>query len=251
MQKYAVTLRPPFGMCVKHGAPEGGTSGPYCLVAALNSTTSSAGTRPRSLTSMPCALAHPRNLGAVHSAARPSASAPCWPTRTASRPPRRIHLARQRIPQRLGMLGVQVDISWPVRRVCVLIGGCRVARCRAGLPPEGTGSSRTAAPCRCRCRTPGPGTAARQSPLPSVPAFSPGRPARPALACEQGPPGEPGGCGRNWPACSKHSERPLRYPVPGVRLTRGLNRDHRERTSRAVPPPISRRYGAARSGIGG
>src|SRR5207247_9924084 len=34
--------------------------GRYCPVAALNLTTSSAGTRPRSLTSMPWALAHSR-----------------------------------------------------------------------------------------------------------------------------------------------------------------------------------------------
>jgi hypothetical protein len=33
---------------------------PYWLVAALNLATSSAGTRPRSVTSMPCALAHSR-----------------------------------------------------------------------------------------------------------------------------------------------------------------------------------------------
>ena len=33
---------------------------PYFPVAALNLTTSSAGTRPRSLTSMPCVLAHSR-----------------------------------------------------------------------------------------------------------------------------------------------------------------------------------------------
>ena len=32
----------------------------YGVVAALNLTTSSAGTRPRSFTSMPCALAHSR-----------------------------------------------------------------------------------------------------------------------------------------------------------------------------------------------
>jgi hypothetical protein len=35
-------------------------AGSYCPVAAWNLTTSSAGTRPRSLTSMPCALAHSR-----------------------------------------------------------------------------------------------------------------------------------------------------------------------------------------------
>ena len=32
----------------------------YRVIAALNLTTSSAGTRPRSFTSMPCALAHSR-----------------------------------------------------------------------------------------------------------------------------------------------------------------------------------------------
>src|SRR5579871_3366402 len=37
-----------------------GGSGIYCAVAALNLTTSSAGTRPRSFTSMPWALAHSR-----------------------------------------------------------------------------------------------------------------------------------------------------------------------------------------------
>jgi hypothetical protein len=39
---------------------DGGYSGSYCPVAALNLTTSSAGTRPRSFTSMPWALAHSR-----------------------------------------------------------------------------------------------------------------------------------------------------------------------------------------------
>jgi hypothetical protein len=34
--------------------------GPYCLVAALNRATSSLGTRPRSFTSIPWALAHSR-----------------------------------------------------------------------------------------------------------------------------------------------------------------------------------------------
>jgi hypothetical protein len=45
------------GSCTRR---DSGYSGSYCAVAALNLTTSSAGTRPRSLTSMPWALAHSR-----------------------------------------------------------------------------------------------------------------------------------------------------------------------------------------------
>jgi hypothetical protein len=78
-------------------------------VAALNLATSSAGTRPRSFTSMPCALTH-ADLSVVYSARRCPASAPSWPPRTAPRPPRRTHIARQRIPQCLSVLGVQVDL---------------------------------------------------------------------------------------------------------------------------------------------
>ena len=50
------------------------------------------------------------DLGAVHPARRCPAPAPGWPPRTAPGPPGRMHIARQRIPQRLGMLGVQVDL---------------------------------------------------------------------------------------------------------------------------------------------
>jgi hypothetical protein len=55
------TRRTLIGMCVRHSSPgDRERPGPYCPVAALNLATSSAGTRPRSLTAMPCALAHSR-----------------------------------------------------------------------------------------------------------------------------------------------------------------------------------------------
>ena len=50
------------------------------------------------------------DLGAIDAIGPCPAPAPGRPPRTASGPPRRPHVARQRIPQRLGMLGVQVDL---------------------------------------------------------------------------------------------------------------------------------------------
>src|SRR5215471_11578422 len=50
------------------------------------------------------------DLGAVDAIGPCPAPAPGRPPRTASGPPRRPHVARQRIPQRLGVLGVQVDL---------------------------------------------------------------------------------------------------------------------------------------------
>src|SRR5580704_14494154 len=49
------------------------------------------------------------DLGAIHPARRP-APASGRPPRTAPGPPRGLYIARQRIPQRLGMLGGQVDL---------------------------------------------------------------------------------------------------------------------------------------------
>ena len=72
----------PIGMCVRRQGPP--NAGPYCLVAALNRATSSAGTRPRSFTSMPCALAHSR----TSVLSTPSARA-LRPLRPGRRPPAR------------------------------------------------------------------------------------------------------------------------------------------------------------------
>ena len=84
--------------------------GSYFSVAALNLMTSSAGTRPRSFTSMPCALAHSRT-SVVYS---PLARAPRLPRAgrrvPAPGPAGSMYIARQRLLQRLGMLGVQVDL---------------------------------------------------------------------------------------------------------------------------------------------
>ena len=60
----------------------GACCAPYWLVAALNLTTSSAGTRPRSFTSMPCALAHSRT-----SVVFSPLAAPRRPPRAARRDP--------------------------------------------------------------------------------------------------------------------------------------------------------------------
>ena len=54
-----------------------------------------------------CPLA---DFSAVHPARRCPASAPGWPPRTTPGPPRSLHIASQRIPQRLGMLGVQINL---------------------------------------------------------------------------------------------------------------------------------------------
>ena len=58
----------------------------------------------------PLRLSPLADLGAVHTARRCPAPAAGWPSRTAPSPPGRVDVARQRIPQRLGMLGVQVDL---------------------------------------------------------------------------------------------------------------------------------------------
>jgi hypothetical protein len=61
VQKYTLRRRSQFGMSVRRHSPaDWDTLYSYCPVAALNSTTSSAGTRLRCFTSMPCALAYSR-----------------------------------------------------------------------------------------------------------------------------------------------------------------------------------------------
>src|SRR6266566_3343881 len=50
------------------------------------------------------------DLGAIHPAPRRPAPRPGRPPGTAPGPPRRPHIARQRIPQRLSVLSVQVDL---------------------------------------------------------------------------------------------------------------------------------------------
>ena len=69
----------------------------YCPVAALNLATSSAGTRPRSFTSMPCAFAHSRTSVVFSPLSGP-------------RRPGDPYVAGQRIAQFPGVLGVQVDL---------------------------------------------------------------------------------------------------------------------------------------------
>ena len=59
------------GPLQRGGAAAGAEAVRYCAVAALNFTTSPAGTRPRFLTSMPWDLAHSRTAtGSAASAAR-------------------------------------------------------------------------------------------------------------------------------------------------------------------------------------
>src|ERR1700760_1776730 len=50
------------------------------------------------------------NLGRVQAVRRRFASAPDWPPRPTPGPARRLHVARQRPPQRLDMSGFQVDL---------------------------------------------------------------------------------------------------------------------------------------------
>jgi hypothetical protein len=88
----------------------GGCCALYWLVAALNLTTSAAGTRPRSFTSMPYALAHSRTSVLFSPLAAPPAPASGGPTGPTTDPPPSPHIGRQRVPQLLGMLGVQVDL---------------------------------------------------------------------------------------------------------------------------------------------
>jgi hypothetical protein len=85
---YASAQRPLFGTHEREPKWPSGRErpGPYCAVAALNLATSSAGTRPRSFTSMPCALAHSRTLVL----STPSAALrPPWAGRRVPSPARR------------------------------------------------------------------------------------------------------------------------------------------------------------------
>jgi hypothetical protein len=84
-------------------------AGPYFPDAALNLTTSSAGVRPRSLTSMPCDLAQAPDLGAVRPAGTAPAPALRGPPCTRSTPSSH-DVPRERCTQRLGVPGVQVDL---------------------------------------------------------------------------------------------------------------------------------------------
>jgi hypothetical protein len=79
-------------------------------VAALNLTTTSAGTRPRSFTSMPCALAHSRTSAVFSPLADPLPAAASGPAGATANPPPCPHIGRQRVTELLGMRGVQVDL---------------------------------------------------------------------------------------------------------------------------------------------
>src|SRR5216683_1599215 len=100
-----------FGMRVRPPRPgEPAAFRTYFPVAALNLATSSAGTRPRSFTSMPCALAPLPDLSEVQPAHRRPASSPGRPPATAACPPGAAHVARQRASQLPGMPGAQIDL---------------------------------------------------------------------------------------------------------------------------------------------
>ena len=86
------------------------TFGLYFSVAARNLTISSAGTRPRSLTSMPCALAHSRTSVSVESARLRSAPRAGWPAGISADPACCADVACERFAQLLGVFGVQVDL---------------------------------------------------------------------------------------------------------------------------------------------
>ena len=84
--------------------------GSFFPVAAVNLMTSPAGTGPRSFPSMPCALAHPRTSAVFGPLAR---APPLLRPAAGSRPRpggQQGHSARQRLSQRRGMPGGQVDL---------------------------------------------------------------------------------------------------------------------------------------------
>lgn len=74
-------------------------------MAALNLATSSAGTRPRSFTSVPCALAR-----SLTSAGFSPLTDTVRPAGACRRLPGGSHAARQRVTQRPGMPGDQADL---------------------------------------------------------------------------------------------------------------------------------------------
>lgn len=102
---------------------------PYYAVAALNLTTRSAGTRPRSLHLESLRFGPLADFGDVRSARRAPASAPGRPTGTAAGPPGSLHITGQRVPQLLSMPGIQVDL---ILRVSVFNRGAAGAVPRAG-----------------------------------------------------------------------------------------------------------------------
>ena len=81
----------------------------YGAIAALNLTTSSAGIRPRSLTSMPWALAHSRTSVVFGAFAAPCVGCGLadWRWRRRGGQRRR---SGQGVSELLGVLGVQVDL---------------------------------------------------------------------------------------------------------------------------------------------
>ena len=75
-------------------------------VEASYSSTMLAGMRPRSLSSMPCCLAHARNVTAALTAGR----GPRWPPLSSGHPVRVLDERRQPLAELPGVLGVQVDL---------------------------------------------------------------------------------------------------------------------------------------------
>src|SRR5689334_3548287 len=82
----------------------------YFPVAALNLTTSSAGTRPRSFYVNTLGLGPLADLGGVQPGGRRPAGGASGTPGPAAGPPRGAHVGRQCLAQRLGVRGVQVDL---------------------------------------------------------------------------------------------------------------------------------------------
>jgi hypothetical protein len=96
--------------CERRVPPVAGASELYCPVAALNLATSSTGMAAAVLDLDTLRLAPLTDLGTIHPARRRSTSAPGRPPLTAADPPPYLHVPGQRIPQLLGMFGVQIDL---------------------------------------------------------------------------------------------------------------------------------------------
>jgi hypothetical protein len=79
-------------------------------VADLNLTTSSAGIRPRSFHLDALRLGPLADFGGVQAARRRPAPCPARTPRSTTDPPGSLYITRHRIPQRLGMLRIQVDL---------------------------------------------------------------------------------------------------------------------------------------------
>src|SRR5207249_4811180 len=108
--KYARTERPLFDMCVRRPCADKRNALGLPRGSGLELDHQFGGHPSAVLHVDALRLGPLADLGAVHPVRPRPAAAAGRPAGTAPRPPRRLHIARQHVPQRAGMPGVQVDL---------------------------------------------------------------------------------------------------------------------------------------------